>query len=247
MNDPLLARLAAANPIPAGEASPTLRSRIGTEPVRHAHRRFRRPVLAYRLRRPVLVSALAVAVAIPAAAFADDIGGLLGLSNQGTTVASSSLPEAQISGFAQAMQELHWPGQSQLLGVRDGLAFHAAINADGAFCLAIGAVDEQPPQMVGCAPSGMFPSTGRPILGLPMTRGTDDPGTTKIVPYLIGIAVDGIARVDLVAADGSTIVSAPVTDNIYDASDVPAVPAAAVVAYDGNGNAVYRTTFTTGP
>jgi hypothetical protein len=97
------------------------------------------------------------------------------------------------------------------------------------------------------APIPRFPAAGRPIFGIPMTRGTDDPGTTKIVTYLAGIAADGIAHVDLVAADGSTIVSAPVSDNIYDAPSVPAVPAAAVVAYDGNGNVVYRTTFTTGP
>jgi hypothetical protein len=58
--------------------------------------------------------------------------------------------------------------------------------------------------------------------------------------FLAGFAADGVARVDLVDGNGATIVSAPVVDNLYAATDIPQVAVAAIVAYDADGHVVYR-------
>jgi hypothetical protein len=122
--------------------------------------------------------------------------------------------------------------------VRDGVSFYATRNASGAFCFAIdgGGTEVTPstPRGVGCAPAGFFPTQGRPILGFPMRA------RSPYLRFMAGFAADGVARVDLVDADGGTIVSAPVSDNLYAATDIPQVAAAEIVAYGGNGQVLYR-------
>ena len=71
MSNDVIARLAAANPLPTA--------------VPPSH-----PEPLARTRRIVLAVALMAAVALPAAAFAGKLGDLLGLSNEGTPVATSS-------------------------------------------------------------------------------------------------------------------------------------------------------------
>jgi len=182
--------------------------------------------------------ALAAVIGVPTAAFAHRLGEVLGLTNQGTPVATDQLRESQDAKLAEAMRELQFPGQMRLLGERDGVTFYATRNAAGAFCFAIdgGGPDVTPssPRGVGCAPAGVFPSPDRPILGFPVRTGS------PYISFLAGFAADGVARVDLVDADGAAIVSAPVGDNLYAATDIPHVAAAAIVAYDENGNVAYR-------
>jgi hypothetical protein len=213
-DDVLLARLARANPAPFDPPA--------------------RPAPARRAaRRPLLVLAAVAAIAVPAAAFGSQIGGLLGLGDRGTSLPTSSVPEAQ------SMDGLDWPATSQLLGTRDGVSFYASKRADGGFCLAVDVNDAGPGSMLTCLPPDL--AATRPILGVPVF---DYAGQMH---RLAGVAADGVARVALVAADGSEIASAPVVDNLYVDNDVPDIPAVAIVAYDAGGNAVYRQTLGTPP
>lgn len=206
-DDLLLARLARANPVPFDPPKRTAA----------AHRPHR---------RPLLVVAAVAAIAIPAAAFGSQVGGLLGLGDRGTTLPTSSVPEAP------SMAGLDWPVTSRLLGTREGVSFYASKRADGGFCLAIDVNDRGAGSMLTCAPPDL--AALEPILGVPVFASESQ------LHRLAGVAADGVARVALVAADGSEIASTPVVDNLYAANDVPDVAAAAVVAYDAQGNEVYR-------
>ena len=114
MNNDVIARLAAANPVPHN------RPLHLPEPIR------------VRPRRVVGAIALAVAIAAPATAFAGKLAALLGISNGGTTVLSSSVLPGETKLDA-AIQELKLGGTMQSLGTLNGVAFYAARNADGNF------------------------------------------------------------------------------------------------------------------
>jgi hypothetical protein len=129
MSTDVIARLAAANPVPTGA------------PV---HEPARLPV-----RRVALAAALAAAVAVPAVAFAGRLADVLGISNGGTTVSTGDVLPGQTL-LDQAMQELKVGGTMQSLGTLDGVAFYATRNADGNFCLAINHVNEQYHKGFGC-------------------------------------------------------------------------------------------------
>ena len=209
----LIVRLAAANPVP-------------TTSYVHQTTPFRmRP-----LRAGLAAMLAAAAIGIPAVAFADDIGGLFGFSNQGTPVDTSSTPFTQASALNDAMEELGFPTTLQLLGQRDGISFYAARKADGSFCFA---VDSGRGKGVGCDLSLRFPSPARPIIDFSRFSGG---------VRLAGFAADGVSRVALVDPAGATIVSAPVIGNIYAAPN-PGSGAVGVEALDAEGNVVYARSF----
>lgn len=133
MSNDVIARLAAANPVPG--------------PARASRHRSRRAVVALA----------AVAVLVPAAiAVADEIG----VSNQGTTVPTSQVLPGQTQ-LDQALQELRVGGTMQYLGTLNGVAFYVGRNADGHFCMAIDHVNEQYDKGVGCDFNvDGFPSAG---------------------------------------------------------------------------------------
>ena len=141
-DDQLIARLAAANPVPTGTHV------RGPQP-----RRFPG-------RRAALAAAIAAAaIGLPAVAFADEVGALFGFSNEGTPVQTSASPFTRDSSLNQAMQELGFPSRLHLLTERDGVGFYAARRENGVFCFA---VDLDGRKAVGCAPA--FPSPQRPIV-----------------------------------------------------------------------------------
>jgi hypothetical protein len=204
MTTDVVSRLAAANPVPSGHLP---------EP---------RP-LRVRPHRALFAFAAAAAFAVPAAAFADDIGRLLGFSNQGTTVATSSLSLSTVSGLAGQMRELGFPSSLHLLGTRDGISFYAARKADGHYCFAI---ESTRGRGFGCTTGGnSFPSAEEPALAFP--------------PYsrLAGFAADAVASVAMVDADGATLASAPVSENLFSGGEVPA-GAVALEALDASGNVI---------
>ena len=215
-DDQLIARLAAANPVPTGTDV------RGPDP-------FRLP------RRTALVAAFAAAaIALPVMAFADEIGGLFGFSNEGTPVETSALPFSQDSRLDQAMEELDFPSRLQLLTERDGIKFYAARRATGYFCFAI---DIDGRKAVGCSFSPRFPSPERPII---------DFSRFSNGARIAGFAADGVKRVALVDAAGARIASAPVVDNVYAARNT--VPGAVgVEAIDARGNVVYARAFHQAP
>ena len=103
MNTDVIARLAAANPVP------------GPQPA------------ARRTRRRYALVLAAAALLVPAAYAADR---LLGISNEGTSVPTSSVLPGQ-SQLDQALQELQVGETMQSLGVVNGVATVAFVGADG--------------------------------------------------------------------------------------------------------------------
>jgi hypothetical protein len=188
-DDQLIARLAAANPVP-----------------NDAHVREPQP-LRFPRRIALAAAFAAAAIGLPAVAFADEIGTLFGFSNEGTTVATSASPFTQDSSLNQAMQELGFPSRLHLLTERDGVKFYAARRANGAFCFAI---DLDGRKAVGCNMSPAFPSPQRPIVDFSrFSKGA----------RIVGFAADGVSTIALVDASGATIATAPVIDNVYAATN----------------------------
>jgi hypothetical protein len=143
MTNELIARLAAANPVPADS---------------HARPR------PFRMRRLAVVLAVLSAAAVPMAAFADDIGDLFGFSNHGTPVPATAILDGQDTGLEQAMQQLGFPSTAHLLATRDGISFYAAQKPDGSYCFAI-RMDTG--RGVGCTLDTSFPSAAKPVLLFP--------------------------------------------------------------------------------
>jgi len=181
MNDHnVCARLAAANPVP-------------TEAPLHLP-------APLPLRRFAVTLAAAAAIAIPAAAFGNQIGALLGLSNQGTPVSTSSLSLSQATGLNEAMQELGFPSTLTLLGTRDGISFYAARRPDGNYCFAI---ESDSGRGVSCDVIGRFPSAADPVFVFPPLR------------HFAGYAADGVATVAGLDRSGQAVISAPVSENLF--------------------------------
>jgi hypothetical protein len=204
MNNDVIARLAAANPVPTDP------------PLQHAE------PFVVPTRRIVLALALAAAVALPAAAFGGKLGDLLGLSNQGTTVATSSIDLSKDTGLDEAMQQLAFPWAMHLLGTKNGVSFYAARRADGDYCFAI---ESTVAKGVGCDLNGIFPSPARPVMVFP-----------PLVQFA-GFAADGVASVAGIDASGNTVVSAPVSENLFASTTRGPFPSVvAIEALDKNGN-----------
>jgi hypothetical protein len=113
MNSGVIARLAAANPVPA-------------------------PVHVRRRRRPYVVVLVAAAALAPAAFAADR---LLGIANEGTSVPTSSVLTGQ-SQLDRALQEMQVGETMQELGTINGVRIYAGRSAAGHICLAIDHVAE---------------------------------------------------------------------------------------------------------
>lgn len=207
MKNDVIARLAAANPVPTAE------------PLRLSEAIHARP------RRIAIAVALAAAIALPAAAFAGKLGDLLGISNEGTPVASNTvLPGA--TKLDAAMQELKVGGTMQYLGALNGVAFYATRNADGNFCFAMVRVDGQFGKGFGCdLNADNFPSADVQARWFPpLTR-------------LQGIAADGVATVEALDANGAVLDSTPVENNLFaSTTDLAPGSAAAIRTLDASGN-----------
>jgi len=200
MNTDVIARLAAANPVP------------GPQP---AARRTRR--------RYVLVLA-AAALLVPAAYAADR---LLGISNEGTSVPTSSVLPGQ-SQLDQALQEMQVGETMQSLGVVNGVAIYAARNASGHICLAIDHVAQTFEKGVLCDLNDPgFPSADEQALSFP--------------GQLQGIAADGVATVAFTDADGNVLDSTPVVDNLFASSVRLGIGVATYIeALDAKGNVLSK-------
>ena len=122
MNNDVIGRLAAANPIPTDR------------PLQHPES------IRISPRRAALALALAAAVAIPATAFAGKLGDLLGISNEGTPVSTSQVLPGQ-DQLDQALADMNVGSTMQLLGTLNGVSFYAARTAAGHFCFAIDHVE----------------------------------------------------------------------------------------------------------
>jgi hypothetical protein len=139
MTSDVIARLAAANPVPT--------------PVRTRSRR----------RRYALVVA-AAALLVPAAYAADRV---LGIGNEGTSVPTADVLPGQ-SQLDEALRDMQVGDTMQLLGTVDGVRIYAARNAAGHICLAIDHVAETYEKGVLCDLNDPgFPSAGQQVLTFP--------------------------------------------------------------------------------
>ena len=188
------------------------------------------PPLWRRRRRALLALSLAIVIGVPAAAFADDIGSLLGFSNQGTAVATRTL--SRDSSLIQDMRQLGFPSTLELLGTREGISFYAAHKPLG-YCLAVvesakPVGSQRPASDVGCENgSDSFPSARNPVSVFPVGR------------RFAGFAADGVASVALVDTSGRTLASANVSQNLFVGGAMPIGPVT-VVALDAQGDVLAR-------
>jgi hypothetical protein len=142
MSNDVIARLAAANPVP--------------RPLPQ-----RRPL---RVRRAAIALTVSAAVAVPAVAFGGRLADVLGISNEGTPVSTSAVLPGQ-DRLDQAMQELRVGGSMQSLGTLNGVSFYATRNGDGHLCLAI---DGPYGKGFGCDLNAAgFPSSSAQVLTFP--------------------------------------------------------------------------------
>jgi hypothetical protein len=144
MTTNVLARLAAANPVPTGAP-------------------LRKP--ARLPRRVALAAAVVAIVSVPAVAFAGRLADVLGISNEGTSVPVTSVLPDQ-SQLDQALQDMQVGSTMRLLGTLNGVRFYAARAAGSRLCIAI---DQNPyPKGVLCdlqVPG--FPSADDQVLTFP--------------------------------------------------------------------------------
>jgi hypothetical protein len=139
MRSDVLARLAAANPVP------------GPAPARRRRHRW-----------PLAVAAAACLV--PAAYAADRV---LGIANEGTSVPTSEVLPGQ-SRLDQALAEMQVGATMQELGTVNGVRIYAARNAAGHICLAIDHVAETYEKGVLCDLNEPgFPSADEQALSFP--------------------------------------------------------------------------------
>jgi len=188
------------------------------------------PPLRRRRRRALLALSLAIVIAVPAAAFADDIGSLLGFSNKGSAVATRTL--SKDSSLIQDMRQLGFPSTLELLGTREGISFYAGQKPLG-YCLAVveSATPEgsqRPASDVGCENgSDSFPSARNPV------------SVFRVGGRFAGFAADGVASVALVDGSGRTLASANVSRNLFVGGAMPTGPVT-VVALDAHGHVLAR-------
>lgn len=202
------------------------------------HRYWRRNRLGARAWQLGLPAAVAAAIAIPAAAFADQIGQILGLSNSGTPIPTAQIPAPQLS----ALKSIGFPsGQVRQLAYRAGVSFYAAKTTAGDYCFAIGLRSQGKPSIDALACQGgtigSFPSATDPVADFSALNAT---AAASYVTTLAGFATDTVARVAVVDEHGSVVYSAPVEDNVYAADGLPATPATAIVGFSKANAVVFR-------
>jgi hypothetical protein len=148
MSNDVIARLAAANPVPSDAP-------------------LRAPGPLRVPRRAAFALAAAVLLAVPAVAFAGKLGDLLGISNEGTPVSTSQVLPGQ-DQLDQALADTNVGSTMRLLGTLNGVSFYAARNADGQFCLAIDHVEQAYEKGVLCdLNADNFPSANVKAISFP--------------------------------------------------------------------------------
>ena len=139
MNTHVIARLAAANPVPA-------------------------PQRARRHRRRYVLVLVAAAVLVPVAYAADRV---LGIGNEGTSVPTSSVLPGE-TRLDQALQDMQVGDTMQELGTVNGVTIYAARNPAGHICLALDHIDGRFGKGVLCDLNEPgFPSPGEQTLSFP--------------------------------------------------------------------------------
>jgi hypothetical protein len=211
-DDPVLARLAAANPVPTGAPVPDT------------------TLLRGRSRRVAVALAACVILMVPAATLAaPNIARFFGFSNEGVATRPPPCCLWSVSAMSAAMRRgvdetsPPEPGMRRL-GTVNGFHFYAAVysgdpqyltpnpgnfGSRGRFCYGVASfatahgVASFATVAHGCVAPG-FPSPRKPVV-------VADPGNGTFV----GFAADGIASVKLLDASGATLARATVHRNLF--------------------------------
>jgi hypothetical protein len=157
--------------------------------------------------------------------------------------------------YATSGTSLHRFGFTSVsrIAVRGGRAFYVLRRSSGPSCYAIGrrngailAPHDTRRSLFGeVACKRGFPSRRLPILDMTgFHAGGFSPSTGIVGPSFVtrlaGFATNAIGRVGVIAMNGKTVGLTPVEDNVYINNAVPDVPAKWLIAYDRNGNLVWR-------
>ena len=191
------------------------------------------------LRRAALGLAALAALAVPSLALSGQLGSLFGFSNQGASVDESKLDLHTASALGTAGAR----GTVKLLASRAGIGIYVAHGANGQLCYFVGPPNgpDQRGLSGGClnaAASAKFPSPEEPVIDMsaffykPYTIGEQ-------ISRLAGVAADGVAQIQVLGLDCDVIAEAPVVDNVYASTDVPAKPAVGIAGVDANGKRVF--------
>jgi hypothetical protein len=185
---------------------------------------MREPV---RARRLAIAVAVAAAVAVPTVAFAGRLADVLGISNQGATVPVESVLPGDTK-LDQALQDMNVGSTMQSLGTLNGVAFYAARNPAGDFCVAADHVDQTYYKGVFCDMNAdNFPTADVKAVSFPRT--------------LEGIAADGVAEVAFVDVNGTVLDSTPVVGNLFESDVTLSQGAAAYLeTLDAQGNVLSK-------
>jgi hypothetical protein len=238
----LLARL---NPLPAQRLD-----ELSVGPEREATfariltRREGRPAARRGLPQRPLVVALVVAAAVsaPALAYAGVLGSLFGFSNQGTPVSQDAL-----SSITSVLNQTGAdPGKFVQLAAREGVGVYAAAKSTGDLCFYVGPAAQSGLKRYGLgggctnATSASFPSPADPVYDMSLFAYA--PGAAgSSVQRLAGVAADGVSSVQVLALnDCHVVATAPVSDNVYIANNLPLTAEAEIVARDASGDVVWH-------
>jgi len=193
-------------------------------------------------RKPLAIIALALAILAVAASPAFGIGGRFLDLFSGAPVKTEQLSKDQLhvlgamaSGVsprvpASAKESLARVGAAhlRLIAIRDGRSYYVANLAGGGLCVTI-TWPGDPYPLIGYMCSPKFPSPEQPVADKSALAGTP---SAPIVRRLEGFAADGVASIEVIAEDGSSV-TVPVEDNVYLKTDgLPNAPVREIVALD---------------
>jgi hypothetical protein len=195
-----------------------------------------------RLRRAAITTiALVVVLAVvPALALSGKLGSLFRFSNEGTGIDTKTreLRTASALDISGAT-----PGTLKLLASRAGVGIYVARDKSGSLCYFLGPSELPGERGLGggclnAEASARFPSPEQPVID--MTAFVYKPGASgERVTRLVGVAADGVARVQVLGVDCGVIAEALVVDNVYVEADIPDAAAVGIQALGQTGERVY--------
>lgn len=153
------------------------------------------------------------------------------------TISAKGQPISVTAAQAARLQNLGFDGIS-LLSKGDDRAFYR-LKRDGRDCFAVG--DAATPGELGIWACSAFPSPRWPVLDLSVVeqvRGSDDVHLVSIQ----GFASDGVSSIAFTTADGTRLVTAPVSQNVFQA-EAPAGAVDKLIAVDASGRVIHSKSY----
>jgi hypothetical protein len=181
----------------------------------------------------VLVGAIATVVAAGGAFSAGGPSGpLTQVSNRGSSfdIAAAVKQHMGLDGY----------GAINLIANTNGERYLRFSRTNGNDCYGSGSVTGTLPVGVIKCDNGPspFPSSSVPILDLSVVQVNADNSSSYV--RVSGVAADGVSRIGVLNAAGQIVQTIPVTQNVYDSTDIAAGTVGALVALDSTGAVVAR-------